>query len=89
MIRLDEKGDKEMLEKIAAIIEEQLGTVDASEITEETSFKDDLNADSLDLFELVMQCEEEYGVEFPSDDLENIKTVGDVIRFIKDQGIDA
>ena len=78
-----------MLEKIAAIIEEQLGTVDASEITEETSFKDDLNADSLDLFELVMQCEEEYGVEFPSDDLENIKTVGDVIRLIKDQGIDA
>lgn len=78
-----------MLEKIAAIIEEQLGTVDASDITEETSFKDDLNADSLDLFELVMQCEEEYGVEFPSDDLENIKTVGDVIRFIKDQGIDA
>ena len=78
-----------MLEKIAAIIEEQLGTVDASQITEETSFKDDLGADSLDLFELVMQCEEEYGVEFPSDDLENMKTVGDVIRFIKEQGIEA
>lgn len=78
-----------MLEKIAAIIEEQLGTVGASQITEETSFKDDLGADSLDLFELVMQCEEEYGVEFPSDDLENMKTVGDVIRFIKAQGIDA
>mgnify|MGYP002508169433 FL=1 len=78
-----------MLEKIAALIEEQLGTVDASEITEETSFKDDLNADSLDLFELIMQCEEEYGVEFPSDDLENMKTVGDVMRFIKEQGIDA
>ena len=44
-----------MLEKIAALIEEQLGTVDASDITEETSFKDDLGADSLDLFELVMQ----------------------------------
>lgn len=78
-----------MLEKIAALIEEQLGTIDASEITEETSFKDDLNADSLDLFELIMQCEEEYGVEFPSDDLENMKTVGDVMRFIKEQGIDA
>ncbi|MBD5552328.1 MAG: acyl carrier protein [Lachnospiraceae bacterium] len=77
-----------MLEKIAVIIEEQLGTVDASQITEETSFKDDLGADSLDLFELVMRCEEEYGVEFPSDDLENMKTVGDVIRFIKEQGID-
>ena len=58
-------------------------------IAEETSFKDDLGADSLDLFELVMQCEEEYGVEFPSDDLENMKTVGDVMRFIKEQGIDA
>ena len=78
-----------MLEKIAALIEEQLGTVDASEITEETSFKDDLNADSLDLFELIMQCEEEYGVEFPSDDLENMKTVGDVMRSSKEQGIDA
>lgn len=78
-----------MLEKIAALIEEHLGTVNASEITEETSFKEDLNADSLDLFELIMNCEEEYGVEFPSDDLENIKTVGDVIRYIKEQGIDA
>ena len=77
-----------MLEKIAAIIEEQLGTVSADEITEETSFKDDLGADSLDLFELVMRCEEEYGVEFPSDDLENMKTVGDVIQFIKSQGIE-
>ena len=77
-----------MLEKIAVIIEEQLGTVDASQITEETSFKDDLGADSLDLFELVMRCEEEYVVEFPSDDLENMNTVGDLIRFIKEQGID-
>ena len=78
-----------MLEKIAALIEEQLGTVDASDITEETSFKDDLGADSLDLFELVMQCEEEYGIEFPSDELDSMKTAGDVIRFIREQGIDA
>ena len=78
-----------MLEKIAALIEEQLGTVDASDITEETSFKDDLGADSLDLFELVMQCEEEYCIEFPSDELDSMKTVGDVIRFIREQGIDA
>ncbi len=77
-----------MLEKIAEIIEEELGTVTASEITEETSFKDDLGADSLDLFELVMRCEEEYGIEFPSDDLENIKTVGDVINYIKEQGVE-
>lgn len=78
-----------MLEKIAEIIEEQLGTVSKEDITEETSFKDDLGADSLDLFELVMRCEEEYEIEFPSDDLENIKTVGDVINYIKAQGIDA
>lgn len=77
-----------MLEKIAAMIEEQLGTVDASQITEETSFKDDLGADSLDLFELVMRCEEEYDIEFPSDELESMRTVGDVMRFIKDQGIE-
>ncbi len=77
-----------MLEKIAAIIEEQLGTVSAGDITEETSFKEDLGADSLDLFELVMRCEEEYNIEFPSEDLENIKTVGDVMNYIKAQGIE-
>lgn len=77
-----------MFERMKEIIAEQLST-EADGITLETSFKDDLGADSLDLFELVMQCEEEYGVEFPSDDLENMKTVGDVMRFIKEQGIDA
>ena len=78
-----------MLEKIAEIIAEQLGNVSPDEINEDTNFKDDLGADSLDLFELVMSCEEEYGIEFPSDDLENIKTVGDVMNYIKAQGIDA
>lgn len=78
-----------MLEKIAAIIEEQLGTVSKEDITEDTSFKDDLGADSLDLFELIMRCEEEYGIEIPSEDLEEIKTVGDMINYIKAQGIDA
>ncbi len=77
-----------MLEKIATYIEEVLGSVSADEITEETSFKDDLGADSLDLFELVMRCEEEFGIEFPSEDLENIKTVGDVINYIKSQDVE-
>lgn len=76
-----------MLEKIAEIIQEQLNT--DMEITEETSFKDDLGADSLDLFELVMAFEEEYGVEMPADDLEKLATVGDVVEYIKAQGIDA
>ena len=58
-----------MLERIAGIIREQLN-LDNVEITEETSFKDDLDADSLDLFELVMAFEEAYNVEIPSEDLE-------------------
>ncbi|MCR5847157.1 MAG: acyl carrier protein [Lachnospiraceae bacterium] len=75
-----------MLEKIKEIIIEQLN-LQGVEITEETSFKDDLGADSLDLFELVMAFEEEFGIEMPQDDLENIETVGDVIKLLKDTGI--
>lgn len=70
-----------MLERVVEIIKDQLN-VDM-EITEETSFKDDLGADSLDLFELVMAFEEEYGVEIPQEDLEKLTTVGDVIDYIK------
>lgn len=71
-----------MLEKIKEMIADSLG-VDAGTITEESSFKDDLGADSLDLFELVMALEEEYDVEIPTDDLENIATVGDVVKYIE------
>ena len=71
-----------MLEKIKEMIAEQLN-VDAAEITEATSFKDDLGADSLDLFELVMALEEEYGVEIPSEDLEQINTIGDVVKYLE------
>lgn len=70
-----------MLEKIAEIIKEQLNT--DMEIAEATSFKDDLGADSLDIFELVMALEEEFGVEIPSEDLENVNTVGDVMNYLK------
>lgn len=77
-----------MLEKIADIIREQLN-LDDIEITEDTSFKDDLQADSLDLFELVMAFEEEYGIEIPSEDLEKFSTVGDVMDYIKAQDLDA
>ena len=52
-------------------------------MTAETSFKEDLGADSLDLFEMVMALEEEYDVEIPTDDLENIQTIGDVEEYIK------
>lgn len=75
-----------MLERIKEIIIEQL-TLTGVEITEETSFKDDIGADSLDLFELVMAFEEEYGVEIAPEDLEGIDTVGDVINLLKQNGI--
>lgn len=77
-----------MLEKVKEIIAEQL-SVDASEIDENTSFKDDLGADSLDLFELVMAFEEEYDIELPPDELESINTVGDIIEMMKRVGADA
>ncbi|MBR2949853.1 MAG: acyl carrier protein [Lachnospiraceae bacterium] len=77
-----------MFERIVEIIREQLGLADM-DITEDTSFKDDMGADSLDLYELVLAFEEEYGVELPVEDLENVNTVGDIMEFIKDQGIDA
>lgn len=77
-----------MLEKIKEMLAEQLNA-DADTITEETSFKEDLGADSLDLFEMVMALEEEYGVEIPSEDLEGLNTVGDVITYLKNKGAEA
>ena len=77
-----------MLERVKEIIIDQLN-LDGVEITEETSFKDDLGADSLDLFELVMAFEEEYGVEIPAEELEGITTVGSVIDFMKSKGVEA
>ena len=76
-----------MLEKMKEIIADQL-SVSEDEVTLETSFKDDLDADSLDLFELVMALEEEYDVEIPSDDLAELNTVGDVINYLKDKGVE-
>ena len=76
-----------MLEKMKEIIADQL-SVSEDEVTLEASFKDDLDADSLDLFELVMALEEEYDVEIPSDDLAEINTVGDVIKYLKDKGVE-
>ena len=73
-----------MLEKVAAIIREQLNQENV-EIKEATRFKEDLEVDSLDLFELVMAFEEEYGVSITSEELENMATVGDVIRYIQEQ----
>ncbi len=76
-----------MLEKMKEIIAEQLN-VDASTIELTSNFKDDLDADSLDLFELVMALEEEYDIEIPADDLSSIATVNDIVEYLKAKGIE-
>ena len=76
-----------MFEKVKSVIEEKLNA-EGVEITEATSFKDDLNADSLDLFELVMALEDEFEVEIPSEDLEKLVTVGDVLEYLRSKGIE-
>ena len=69
-------------EKVKNIIVEQLG-VDNETVTPEASFIDDLGADSLDIVELVMTMEEEFDLEIPDEDAEKIKTVNDVVTYIK------
>ena len=70
-------------EKLKKIIAEVLN-VDVEEITMDTTFVDDLGADSLDLFELVMSLEDKYDVEIPSEELEKLLTVGDVMKYIEE-----
>lgn len=70
-----------MEEKIRAIIVDQL-CVDPSEVTPEANFKDDLGCDSMDLIELVMEFESEFGVEVPDADIEGLHTVQDVYDYI-------
>ena len=70
------KENKIMLEKV-------------KEIVADTSFKDDLGADSLDLFELVMALEDEYNIEIPAEELTELATVGDVIEYLRGRGIEA
>ena len=77
-----------MLEKMKEIIAEQL-SVDAESVTEASSFKEDLGADSLDLFELVIALEDEYSVEIPAEELEKMSTVGDVMEYLKNHGVEA
>ena len=77
-----------MLEEMREMIAEQLNCEESS-ITESTSFKDDLGADSLDLFELVMALEEKYEVEIPSEELAELTTVGAVMAYLKNKGVEA
>ena len=81
-----------IIERVRRIVVNQLG-VDESEVKPESSFVDDLNADSLDLVELVMSLEEEFSdegkrIEIPDEDAEKIKTVQDAVDYIKEHGIE-
>ena len=74
----------EIAERVKKIISEQLN-VKEDEITESSSFVDDLGADSLDTVELVMAFEEEFGIEIPDEEAEKIRTVGDAIKYIEEK----
>ena len=72
-----------VFEKVRDVISEQLGVEDVEIITMDTTFIDDLGADSLDIVELIMALEEEFDIEIPEADAEKISTVGDVVEYIK------
>ena len=75
-----------MVEKIIELVKEQLDCGN-QELTEATSFKDDLGADSLDLYELVMQLEETFGITIPTEDFNEVKTIGDVATYLEKKGV--
>src|SRR5260221_10816802 len=75
-------SDPAIAQKVKDIVVEQLG-VNAEQVTPEADFIKDLNADSLDMVELVMACEEAFGVEVPDEDAEKLKTVGSVVDYIQ------
>ena len=75
----------ETYERLKKIVVEQLG-VDQDQVTPEASFVDDLNADSLDLVELIMSLEEEFGAEISDEDAEKIRTVQDAVDYVEDKG---
>ncbi|MEE9294719.1 MAG: acyl carrier protein [Phycisphaerae bacterium] len=75
---------EEIQEKVYAIVSEQMN-VDVSELSLETSFVNDLNADSLDTVELVMELEDEFDMNIPDDEAEKLQTVGQAIEFIQSQ----
>jgi len=72
-------------DRLKKIVAEQL-SVDESEVTPQASFVDDLNADSLDLVELIMSLEEEFGMEIPDEDAERIRTVQEAVDYVDEHG---
>ena len=76
-----------MFDKVKAIFEEQLG-VSQDEMQLDTNFKDDLGVDSLDLYEIVMKMEDEFDVEIPAEELEDVDTFEDVLNYLKSKGVE-
>ena len=72
-----------VLEKVKAILSEQFD-VEEDSITADTSIAEDLGADSLDVVDLLMSLEDEFEIEIPDEEIENIKTVGDIVKYIED-----
>ena len=75
---------EEIFDKLKELVVDQLG-VEEDEVTMEATMQDDLGADSLDLVDLVMSVEEDFGVKVADEDLENIKTVGDIVNYIEER----
>ena len=75
-------SEKEIFQKLKTIVVDQLG-VNEENVTMEATFVDDLAADSLDIVELIMALEDELEMEIPDEDVENFKTVGDVVNYVK------
>ena len=73
-----------VFEKVRSIIVEQLD-VEEDKVTMDAVIQDDLGADSLDIVDLVMSFEEEFDIEIPDDQVENVKTVGDIVKYIEDK----
>jgi acyl carrier protein len=71
----------EIYEQVKAAVVERLG-VEETEVTEEASFQEDLNADSLDLVELIMSLEDEFGMKIPDEDAQKITTVGQAVDYV-------
>lgn len=73
-----------VIEKVTQIIVDQLG-INAAEVVQEAKFIDDLGADSLDIVEFLMALEDQYGIEVPDEDAEDLQTVGDLVRYIEER----
>lgn len=77
-----------MFEKVKNLTAQQLG-IDEALVKPESRFKEDLGADSLDLFELVANLEDEYSIEIPADELENLTTIQEVVNYLEAHGVEA